>query len=346
MKTYFSTFISGTQEIVKEFLVKHGQRIKLLLDGLVVYQSDYSQYKIKNFRIFNNTFLLLKFFYNIKPSIKSLEKILLILAHNKNLIYQTKTNLPPEKRDFKIITSLENKMVSVDRKLLKKLESVILKIPGMRLNIKKPNLEFWVLLRREKYGFFGLRITYPSKNESRREKGELRKEVAYVMNFISNPDPKDIVLDPFAGHGAIPLERARNFPYKRIIAIDKDSYLVYKLKRKVATFKKNIEVICGDALNLYKIPDKSIDKIITDPPWGEFEKIQNLEKFYEAMLREFDRVLKSDGIIVLLIGAKGIFENLLQSKFAKTFCLKRKYDILVSGKKAAIYQIIRSHGDK
>ena len=64
------------------------------------------------------------------------------------------------------------------------------------------------------------------------------------------------------------------------------------------------------------------------------------------MLLEFNRVLKLDGVIILLIGAKEIFENVLRDKFSNTFRLKRKYDILVSGKKAAIYQLIRNYGNK
>jgi len=238
-------------------------------------------------------------------------------------------------------------MVSINHKLLKKLETVILQIRGMKLNIKRPDLEFWLLLRREKYGFFGIRITYPFRDESHREKGELRKEIAYLMNFISKPNPRDVVLDPFAGHGTIPLERAKNFPFKEIIAVDKDDYLLSELKQKLKVFTgKIIIVMRGDALNLKEIQNNSIDKIISDPPWGEYKEIPNLEKFYEAMLKEFSRILKPDGIIILLIGAKGIFENVLQNKFVKTFCLKRKYDILVSGKKAAIYQIVKSHGNK
>lgn len=346
MKTYFSTFITGIQEIVKEFLVKRGIKIKLLLDGLVVYESDYSEREIRNFRIFNNTYLLLRSFNNLTSTVESIEKMLTIIAYDKNLLYQIAVNLPSRRRNFKIITSLENRMISVSHALLRSIEAIILRMRGMRLNIKKPDLEFWVILRREGYGFFGIRITYPLRSERYREKGELRREIAYIMSYVSKPSPKDIVLDPFAGHGTIPLERARSFPYKEIIAVDKNNYLVSKLKQKTKVFGKKLTVIHGDALTLKKIQDGYVDKIISDPPWGEYEKIPNLEKFYEAMLKEFNRILKPDGIIVLLIGAKEIFEKVLQNKFTTTFLLKRKYDILVSGKKAAIYQLVKGYGEK
>ena len=176
-------------------------------------------------------------------------------------------------------------------------------------------------------------------------KGELRREIAHIMSTLSNPTPKDVVLDPFAGYGAIPLERAQNFPYREIIAIEKDDYLVSRLKQKVRTVKKNINVLRGDALVLSEIKNSSIDKIITDPPWGEYKEISNISIFYRDMLREFVRILRPDGVVVILISAKEIFESILQDQFSQIFKIKSKYDILVSGKKAAIYQLIRKYGN-
>lgn len=343
MKTYFSTFTTGTQEVVKEFLVKRKANIKLLLDGLVVYESNYPEREIRNFPLFNNTYLLLRDFNNLTPNAQSIEKILAVAAHDKNLIRQITANFPPRRHDFKIVCSLENTMVPVSRKLLNNLESVILQIRDLRLNIKKPNLEFWVLVRREGYGFFGIRLTYPFGNEKRREKGELRKEIAYIMAFISSPNPRDVVIDPFAGHGAIPIERALNFPYKSVIAADKDRNLISKLKKKVEEYKKDIKVIHGDALFLKEIGDESVDKIISDPPWGEYEAIQEPERFYEDMLKEFKRILKPNGVIVLLIGAKEMFEDVLVNKFVGTFVLEKKYNILVSGKKSSIYRVVKNY---
>ena len=346
MKTYFSTFITGTQEIVKGFLKKRKIKIKLLLDGLVVYESGYPEREIRNLHIFNNTFILLRSFDDLKPNVKSLEKILTVVARNKNLQCQIVSNLPAHRRNFKIVSSLENQTVSVNRGLLRRIESIILRIDGTRLNIEKPDLEFWALLRREGHGFFGIRITYPYRGEGYREKGELRREISYIMSVLSQPTPNDVVLDPFAGYGAIPLERAQKFPYRKVIAVEKDKCLISRLKQAAKTIKKGVSVFRGDALALNKIKNSSIDKIITDPPWGEYKEMPNLKTFYENMLKEFDRVLKPDGIIVILIGAKDTFEDILQDQFAYAFNIKRKYDILVSGKKAAIYQLVRKYETK
>ena len=342
MKTYFSTFITGTQEIVKELLEKRKAKIKLLLDGLVLYESNYIEREVRNFRFLNNTFVLLRDFNSLESNNKSLEKILSIVANDKNLRHKISINLPKHRKNFRIVSSLQNQTISVNRELLKKIESIILCIDGMRLNIKKPNLEFWALLRRDGYGFFGIRITYPHRDEVHREKGKLKREIAYIMSILSNPTSKDIVLDPFAGYGALPLERAQNFPYKKVIAIEKDDGLVSKLQQKIRAMKK-INVLHGDALALSEIKNGSIDKIITDPPWGEYKEIPNINTFYRNMLKEFERILRIGGVVVILIGAKEIFESVLQDQFLQTFKIKNKYDILVSGKKAAIYQLIKKY---
>lgn len=339
MKTYFSTFVTGTQEIIKRFLVRRGVKIKLLLDGLVVYDSNYPEREIRNFPVFNNTYLLIRSFGGLEPNAKSLEKMLTLVAGDKDLFRRIAANIPERRRKFKIVSSLENRMIPVDRDLLKKIESIILKVEDVKLDIKKPNLEFWALLRREGHGFFGIRMTYPFGNDNVREKGELRKEISYIMIFVSGPNPKDVVLDPFSGYGSIPIERAKNFPYKEIIAMEKDPQLFSKLNGKIRSSKAKIKVICGDALAMDQIRSGSIDKIISDPPWGEYEKLPNLESFYGRMLEEFKRVLKASGTVTLLIGAKETFEKVLKTGFTNVFVLEEKYEILVSGKKAAIYRL-------
>ncbi len=128
MKTYFSTFITGTQEIVKELLEKRKAKIKLLLDGLVLYESDYSEREVRNFRFLNNTFALLYYFHSLEPNNRSLEKMLSIVANDKSLQRKISINLPARRKNFKIVSSLENQTISVNRELLTRIESIILRV--------------------------------------------------------------------------------------------------------------------------------------------------------------------------------------------------------------------------
>lgn len=198
-------------------------------------------------------------------------------------------------------------------------------------------MEFWFLLRRDGYGFFGIRLTYPYKRDRKLEKGELRHELAHIMVLLSEPNPKDVVIDPFAGKGAIPFERATAFPYQEIFAFEKDNQLVRNLKKRLST--KNTIIVQDDALFLKTIQNNSIDKIITDPPWGIYKETQiPLEEFYSKMLQSFFRILKPDGILVILIGQPEIFEKVLKLSL-QPFRILSQYNILVSGKKATLYKI-------
>jgi ubiquinone/menaquinone biosynthesis C-methylase UbiE len=69
----------------------------------------------------------------------------------------------------------------------------------------------------------------------------------------------------------------------------------------------------------------------------------NLERFYEDMLKEFSRILKKDGILVILTAQKELLEIIL-SKFPDQFLLIKRLDTLVSGQKAGAFKIKRVTG--
>lgn len=338
-KKYFSTFITGFETVVRDLLDKHLDKVKidLLLDGLVIYTTTSSIEKVKKIRFLNNSFLLLRFFDKDKNI--PLEKMIKQVLSEKVRI---PVRLPSNWRTFRIITSQENQLVSVDKQLVVNLEENIRKNFGLKPNRSLPQVEFWFLSRREGFGFFGMRLTRHQDYAKSLQKGELRPELANFLCQISEPNNNDNFLDPFAGSGSIPVERAQNFSFKHILASDNNGVAVNKLKAKLRYLKLNLSVENANALHLDKINDGSIDKIVTDPPWGYFgEKIIDLPKFYTNMLDSFYRVLRKGGVAVLLVGERDSFENLL-SKYQTKYTLDKKIYTLVSGKKAGVYKLIKN----
>jgi len=74
------------------------------------------------------------------------------------------------------------------------------------------------------------------------------------------------------------------------------------------------KIICGDCLEVMKeIPDKSVDLIVTDPPYflpvthyqtrkqfsRNFSDLGILEHFIKDTFKEFNRVIKDDGILYI-----------------------------------------------
>lgn len=320
MNTYFSTFIPGLGDVVKDQLVKELQNFgtDLFLDGLIVYHSNSPAEKIKDTRFVNNSFLLLRQYKNLRGEP--------IAAMAKIVLNQSLPEIEFSGRTFRIVFSFANELVSVQKRLLGKLEEKVSSRYRLSIDRTNPACEFWLLYREEGYGFFGLRLTKHPDWKKILAKGQLRPELANILCLLSEPSVGDIVLDPFAGSGAITKERKR-FPHKSIVAGD--------------IYPKDGSVKKLDALNLKQFQTGSVDKIITDPPWGISVGLNlNLEIFYIKMLQELYRVLKPSGLLIILIGKKELFESVLD-KFQDRVYLKKKYDILVSGKKAAVYKIAK-----
>jgi len=322
--TYFSTFISGFSDVVKDILRRREKslKIKLILDGLIIYESDLKVEKIKRLPFFNNTFFVID--YTFKKEI------------TENIPPQG-WKVPPDiligKKTFRIIISKENELQHIAPLKLRQLEDLFAK--NLKLNIDRanPDLEVWFLERSEGYSFCGIRLTKKPSTDKYLQKGELRPELAWILNFLSEPKATDVFLDPFAGHESIPITRTQ-FPFKRIIASDKN-----RIEYQIPDTQYKIQKENWDALNIPLGPN-SIDTIVTDPPWGIFEKI-NVEEFYPKMFKEFERVIKVGGILVILTAQKELLERLIERN--NNFELKEKYNILVSGKKSGVYKLIRIH---
>ena len=222
-------------------------------------------------------------------------------------------------KTFRVVFSKENELISVNKERLSKIENKIAKLNNLAVDRANPDFEFWFLKRRDGEQFTGIRLTKHPDYKTVLAKGQLRPELADILCYLSDPQKTDVVLDPFSGSGAIGMAR-KNYPYDKIFSAD--------IK------------IGFDATNMADILDKNIDKIITDPPWGISVGLDlNLPDFYFKMLKEFNRVLKSDGKIVILMGNKEVFETTLLN--FSTFKLIKNYRLLVSGKKAAIYVLLK-----
>jgi 23S rRNA G2445 N2-methylase RlmL len=340
MTTYYSTFSSGLSEVVRPALAQQIKDVKidLTLDGLIVYESDRPLEQIKRIRFFNNTFLLLQQFNGMRG--ESIPYMMASILKKPGMIHFPRWAIKGSSF-FRIMASKENQTVPIQRETLTRLESFFSHRLGLRVHRSKPDVEVWFLERSEGHGFVGIRLTHATAAEKNLQRGELRSELTHILCLISEPKKEDVFLDPFAGSGAIPIERARSFPYRQIIASDNDRETMRKLRNRLGELGLKVTLGEWNANNLKSISDHYVDKIVTDPPWGLFTSQDSirLEKLYTDMLDEFSRVLKPGGIVVILMGQKEVFENSLKDK--PDFRITDQYNILVSGKKAAIYKFVK-----
>ncbi len=344
--TYFSTFISGAQEIVRRALQKRS-RVKIidLLDGLVVYQTDYNEKDLREIRFFNNTFRLLGSYQNVHDFLDLIKAV----TKDKSL-GGTLKNLFTTPTTYRLFTSEENRSINPGLPALETLEQKISQNRYLKTDFKKYQQEFWLIWRRGNQGFLGARITGKKPLAKHLKAGQLRPELAHLICLASRPGPQEVILDPFAGQGGLLTERLRAFPFKKALALEEDEKLANDLKGKIfrAYPKEKVQVRRESALEMGFLENNSIDKIITDPPWGHFKKLDQPEEFYTQMLQEFYRVLKSRGLAVILMGENFQFDQILQSMTTKDknnqadplpspWKISAQHHLLVSGRKANLW---------
>jgi len=256
---------------------------------------------------------------------------------NPKILSSFRRNIDPRHRSFRFMVSIEGRLLAIDPTLRRKIERQIQETFHLQHNPHKAKNEFWIVIRREGLSFFGLKL----RGGGEREKGELSDAVAYLLNAFSQPKPDDVFLDPFAGTGAIAASRAKYFPAQRIIASDNNPQLLKKLEKRLK-HHPNTHVSLADALNMNTISDSSIDVIVTDPPWGEYQPLPfSPSDFYLKMLAEFRRVIKRDGRVVVLMG-RSQEENFEEAVKSTKFSIAEKLNVLVAGRKADVYLLTPS----
>jgi tRNA G10 N-methylase Trm11 len=236
----------------------------------------------------------------------------------------------------------ENKPVQVDEKIKLKVEAFIAGESGLKVNRSKPDTEFWFLSRKEGFSVFMKRLTLHASNEKRLQGGELPPPLAWMMCRLSEPVNTDVVLDPFCGYGSILLERVKRFPLEKMFAFDiKDEAVRSSRKKLNGESGRPWLVKKLDVFDIFsELEQGSVNKIITDPPWGLYEAIEDIGGFYTKMLGIFSCLLAPGGIAVILTARKDEIRRCLNETpqgEAEGFSLTRTFDVLISGRKAAIF---------
>ncbi|GHV87270.1 hypothetical protein AGMMS50255_5660 [Spirochaetia bacterium] len=352
--TYYATFAPGLQDciacVVKERL--SDAVIQKLLDGVIIFQTGCT-YDRLNFFCFNNIFLVSGIMEHsglkaLAPPEVAQE---ILIAHMKKVIASGKNDpvisLNNKKiQSFRIICSVENKLVPVNEKIKQETERFIAAQSGMAVNRSLPDTEFWFLYRSEGFSAFMKRLTKHGSFDKTLHPGELPPPLAWMLCWLSNPKNTDTVIDPFCGYGSIPAERIKRFPLGKFYALDKDGAVLEQARKKItgnqsagksSPMAKFCHIEKADINSAVSIcGEGSTDAIITDPPWGMYEKTDvPLQEFYDNMMKIFARLLKPGGTVILLTAKKE--ELLLAAEKAKKFILNRTIPILLSGKKAAIF---------
>lgn len=233
-------------------------------------------------------------------------------------------------KTWRVMFSEANKLQPVDPALRSRFERAV---RSARVDRMKPDTELLILRRSEGCAFLLLRLTRPAAQPKSVQKGELSPAIARSMIALAAPRANGTFLDPFSGHGALGAARLTMGRAQRVCLSEIDPSLTRRLQER---FGAKAEVDCLDALTLSeKYPQGAFSEIVTDPPWGIFEKLPMPEaSFYSLMIRQFEYLLAPRGTCVVLTAAK---ESLTNACRGSALAITERFDLLVNGKKAGIF---------
>lgn len=330
MSEFVSSFVTGFKDVVEKDLPSRIPGIKIInvYDGLIHYSYNGNSRDLEKVIYFNNTFFVLKTYNdkNIKfeTLVKSMEK-----ANSYYLI---------NKGSFRVRFNLENQFAKVDKSLTRRAEEIVLSKSKLKLDRLSPTSEIWYCIRREGFSFCGQLISKREFTEKNLNKGELRPEIAYLICCFSDIQQADCIAEPFCGYGSIPVQIVKKFNYSKLFIsdIDPEKVELVSQKKQIALNEK-VDIRVSDAFELNHITSNSVSLVITDPPWGYYEEIENIYDFYMKMISSFKRILTDKGRAIVLSARKEEFEKAVADSGGK---ILESLHTLVNGKKSSLYKIV------
>jgi len=296
---YLATFPAGTYPIIARQLKKFGVGelgIASHDDSSVTFTSNLRHERLIELRFFTNVFLIFE---------GKLGKYKKAIKGNAYRLGALTEGMPSE--------------IPAERR--RSIQTVIQKEFSLHPQSHGATNDFF-LLSRGGQEMLSLRLSRAKHKRQELPKGALRPEVAHILLLAAGIRAKDTLLDPFAGSGSIATEAQRGFGVRTVLAFDAEPQQPF--------------IKAGDATNLDAVNTGTVDRIVTDPPWGQYQGYGSLANVYAQFLAEAKRVLKPRGIMVILVGdipEKGVF---LQ---ADGFELLKQHSVLISGKKAAVIKL-------
>lgn len=311
MSRYFATFPAGFYGlIVKQLKSYKLDELKVLGndESSITFESSLHAERLIEIRYFTNVYLIIDDLANTPANLIKNEYYSLMMLQDGT----------PRAMSASTTQEIKNKIES-------KLK--------LKFNAHLARNNFYLISRKSGDEFLSLRLPRAKFKRQKLQAGELRPEIAHLLLLFAGMKAKHKLLDPFAGFGSIPYEAVRGFGAKDVLAINKELLGARHILPEIIWTD-------GDAADLKSIESSSIDKIVTDPPWGIYNQQDpsDLKNMYRDFLIEARRVLKSTGAIVILSGNDYMGEEILQSRI---FNITQDFPVLISGKKATVYRLVK-----
>lgn len=130
----------------------------------------------------------------------------------------------------------------------------------------------------------------------------INPSLACLMCELAQVNSKDVVLDPFAGAGVIPISALKYYGAKQAIAADISGFAISAARKnaQAADVTGKLDIIHSAVANL-KLKPKSVTKIISNLPFGIRTGHHAANPaIYSDLLHKSIKLLKPRGLLVML----------------------------------------------
>lgn len=282
-RLYYATFEKGFGETIKAVIKKNDRnsKIKTLYDDAVLFFAD-EHFKFKD-SCFFDAFIVI---FNVqKTGVGALNLTIKSLLEKRDL----KIALPKDTGTVKLTIKKENENVAVDSKLKNAFEVMIKKITKKGISFFAKD-ELVLLSKKDGENLFMKRLETADKIAPLITKFGLRPETAYLLSYLSNPEPNEVVVDAIGTSGVIPFVRCLSFAKANVIACSSEKEENEKLKRLSKKLKSNGFSVLNYEFLEDNFPIRFIDKIVTDLTELGFGKVETMRDFFDKI---FDLKVKT-----------------------------------------------------
>ena len=335
--TYYCTFVSGFADAVTEALRGDlpDARVITVLDGGILFACSAPPHRVAGLRFLTNTYLSLAVFRDL-PKHNPLAAMARQVAAGRTGALN-KLGSVVGGGAFRVVASDRNRPSSLPPSLIAGVERSIASVTRGRTSRSGAEKEFWLLSRSEGIGLFLFRASRRRGTHKSLQRGQLHPEVAQLLCRMSAPSADDVFLDPFCGWGSIVIERVLSFPFRSVTAMDIDEAKLRELRARLGPRgTKGVSIRRADATELPDIEDRSVDAVVTDPPWGEYDG-RDVGDLYRRFLGGLARILRPGARVVLLLSRS---PALLEVVVASGLRVDASMDVLISGRKATAVRLL------
>jgi 23S rRNA G2445 N2-methylase RlmL len=243
----------------------------------------------------------------------------------------------PRRKSFRLRVHDDGRFAPLDRSHAGNLEAELARWSGLRPSRSAGDIEFWVVRRRELSD--SVLATKLTVRNARVDPGVLRPEVCAALARVVPLDDAALVVDPFAGSGALGIA-CLDAGARRVWLNDPSPTALRAAAKLRAARRTRVHTTSLDIRDL-DVTEASVSAVVTDPPWGLYDATTtSIASLYEDIARFAIRALVTGGSLVVLTGAGPDATEALTGR--KELALVDRFRVLINGRKAEVVHASRA----